>query len=59
MIIFGAYLLISGTGGEQATIQNLWNNGGVFPKGWLSGNSEGGLADYLPQWLLLCSLLEV
>ena len=35
MIIFGAYLLISGTGGEQATIQNLWNNGGFFPKGWL------------------------
>ena len=44
MIIFGAYLLISGTGGEQATIQNLWNNGGFFPKGWLSGNSEGGFS---------------
>ncbi|MGV0922307.1 amino acid permease [Empedobacter tilapiae] len=44
MIIFGSYLLISGTGGEQATIQNLWNNGGFFPKGWLSGNSENGFS---------------
>lgn len=44
MIIFGSYLLISGTGGEQATIQNLWNNGGFFPKGWLSGNSEDGFS---------------
>jgi aromatic amino acid transport protein AroP len=47
MIIFGSYLLISGTGGEQATIDNLWNNGGFFPKGWLSGNTEQGFSGLL------------
>lgn len=41
MIIFGCYLLISGKGGEQATIQNLTNDGGFFPKGWLSSNESG------------------
>ena len=48
MIIFGSYLLLSGTGGEKATIENLWNNGGFFPKGILektaSGNYQGLLA---------------
>ncbi|ERJ58078.1 amino acid permease [Sphingobacterium paucimobilis] len=48
MIIFGAYLLLSGTGGETATVANLYNDGGFFPKGWLSitedGNYEGLLA---------------
>ncbi|WP_394370663.1 amino acid permease [Empedobacter stercoris] len=53
MIIFGAYLLISGTGGEQATVQNLWNNGGFFPKGWLSGNSEGGFSGLLAAMALI------
>lgn len=47
MIIFGSYLLLSGTGGEQATVQNLWNNGGFFPKGWLSGDSSGGFSGLL------------
>lgn len=42
MILFGTYLLISGTGGEQATVSNLWNDGGFFPKGWFSVSSEGG-----------------
>lgn len=42
MIIFGAYLLISGSAGEQASIQNLWNDGGFFPKGLLSTDSKGG-----------------
>ncbi|HUH46449.1 MAG TPA: amino acid permease [Arenibacter sp.] len=42
MIIFGTYLLLSGTGGEQASIQNLWNDGGFFPKGLLSSDGEGG-----------------
>lgn len=41
MILFGGYLLISGSGGEQATIQNLWNDGGFLPKGWLSRDSFG------------------
>src|SRR5690606_26590040 len=33
MIVFGVYLLVSGTGGERASIANLWNDGGMFPKG--------------------------
>jgi aromatic amino acid transport protein AroP len=42
MIAFGAYLLFSGNGGEQASIQNLWNDGGFFPKGFLSADGSGG-----------------
>ncbi len=42
MIIFGSYLLFSGTGGEQSTIQNLWNDGGFFPKGLLTSDGRGG-----------------
>lgn len=42
MIIFGIYLLFSGHGGEQASIQNLWNDGGFFAKGWLSEDGKGG-----------------
>lgn len=42
MIIFGIYLLFSGHGGEQATIQNLWNDGGFFAKGWFSADGKGG-----------------
>lgn len=41
MILFGIYLLLSGTGGEQATIKNLWNDGGFLPKGFLSKDSSG------------------
>lgn len=41
MILFGAYLLVSGTGGEQASISNLTNNGGFFPKGWFEKTAEG------------------
>lgn len=33
MIGFGSYLLISGTGGPQASITNLWQLGGFFPYG--------------------------
>ncbi|MDE9495043.1 amino acid permease [Xenorhabdus bovienii] len=33
MIIFGAYLLISGTGGPQASVANLWQYGGFMPNG--------------------------
>lgn len=42
MIVFGVYLLVSGTGGEQARLQNLWNDGGFFPKGLLERDSQGG-----------------
>jgi aromatic amino acid transport protein AroP len=41
MILFGAYLLISGTGGPNASIENLWNDGGFFPKGLLTSTSTG------------------
>jgi aromatic amino acid transport protein AroP len=33
MIGFGVYLLISGHGGPQASVGNLWQLGGFFPKG--------------------------
>ncbi len=42
MIGFGTYLLISGSGGSQASIQNLWNDGGFFPKGLLNTDGKGG-----------------
>ena len=34
MILFGGYLLWSGTGGPQASVSNLWNDGGFFPHGF-------------------------
>lgn len=34
MILFGGYLLLSGTGGPQASISNLWAQGGFFPNGF-------------------------
>ncbi|WP_222538645.1 amino acid permease [Pedobacter polysacchareus] len=42
MIAFGAYLLLSGSGGAQASVQNLWNDGGFFAKGWFSADGKGG-----------------
>lgn len=33
MIILGAYLLVSGKGGPQATVANLWNDPGFMPHG--------------------------
>ena len=33
MIVFGAYLLISGTAGPEASLSNLWQHGGFFPHG--------------------------
>ncbi|AHK19920.1 amino acid permease [Yersinia similis] len=33
MILFGGYLLISGRGGPEATVTNLWAQGGFFPNG--------------------------
>lgn len=42
MIIFGIYLLFSGSGGTQASVRNLWNDGGFFPKGLLSADGKGG-----------------
>ncbi|ATP55427.1 aromatic amino acid transporter AroP [Pedobacter ginsengisoli] len=42
MIIFGGYLLFSGSGGEQAGIENLWNDRGFFAKGLFSADGKGG-----------------
>ena len=36
MILFGAWLLASGTGGTEASVTNLWARGGFMPNG-LSG----------------------
>lgn len=33
MILLGVFLLVSGTGGEQAAVSNLWSHGGFFPNG--------------------------
>ncbi|WP_342113317.1 amino acid permease [Pseudoduganella sp. OTU4001] len=33
MIVFGAYLLVSGSAGPEATVANLWQHGGFFPNG--------------------------
>jgi aromatic amino acid transport protein AroP len=34
MIAMGSYLLVSGNGGPQASLSNLWQHGGFFPTGW-------------------------
>lgn len=34
MILFGAYLLISGAAGPEANVANLWRYGGFMPHGW-------------------------
>ncbi len=33
MIVFGGWLLVSGNGGPQASVANLWREGGFFPNG--------------------------
>jgi aromatic amino acid transport protein AroP len=33
MILFGGYLLVSGTAGPEAGVSNLWRHGGFFPNG--------------------------
>ncbi|WP_085537531.1 amino acid permease [Massilibacteroides vaginae] len=42
MILFGAYLLISGTAGEGVSVSNLWNDDGFFPKGVFAPDGAGG-----------------
>ncbi len=34
MILFGGWLLFSGNGGPQATVRNLWDQGGFLPNGF-------------------------
>lgn len=47
MIIFGSYLLITGKGGDQATVANLYNDGGFMPMGFLSQLPDGAWAGLL------------
>ncbi|SFS34760.1 amino acid permease [Sphingobacterium wenxiniae] len=53
MIIFGIYLLLSGNGGEQATIANLTNDGGFFPKGWLTTGENGAYQGLLAALVMI------
>jgi aromatic amino acid transport protein AroP len=53
MIVFGGYLLISGLGGENATIENLWNNGGFFPKGFFSSDAQGNYQGLLASMAII------
>ena len=53
MIIFGAYLLISGAEGEHATVQNLVNDGGFFPKGWFEQNADGSYQGLLAALVII------
>ncbi|KFF10340.1 amino acid permease [Flavobacterium hydatis] len=53
MILFGTYLLISGTGGEHATIHNLYNDGGFFPKGFFEKTPSGSFQGLLSAMALI------
>lgn len=53
MILFGAYLLISGTGGERATIENLYNDGGFLSKGWLTLAEDGSYQGLLAALVII------
>lgn len=53
MILFGSYLLLSGTGGPNATVANLYNDGGFFPKGWMESNGEGGYQGLLAALVII------
>ena len=53
MILFGTYLLISGTGGENASIHNLYNDGGFFPKGFFEKNTDGSFHGLLAAMALI------
>lgn len=53
MILFGTYLLISGTGGEHATIHNLYNDGGFFPKGFFEKSTDGSFQGLLSAMALI------
>jgi len=53
MILFGTYLLVSGTGGEHATIHNLYNDGGFFPKGFFEKTATGDFQGLLAAMALI------
>ncbi|MDL1913099.1 MAG: amino acid permease [Bergeyella sp.] len=47
MIIFGFYLLISGSAGPEVGVSNLWNHGGFFPRGILQKDESAGFEGLL------------
>ncbi|GAA4795787.1 amino acid permease [Olivibacter ginsenosidimutans] len=53
MIVFGTYLLFSGGGGNKATLSNLWNDDGFFPKGWFMDNGSGAYQGLLPAMAMI------
>jgi aromatic amino acid transport protein AroP len=53
MIVFGLWLLFSGDAGPQATVTNLWAQGGFFPKG------VGGLVMAIPMLMFSFGGLEL
>ncbi|WP_104383172.1 amino acid permease [Sphingobacterium sp. HMA12] len=53
MIVFGVYLLVSGTGGEQASLSNLTSHGGFFPKGWFNQTGDGSYEGLLSAMALI------
>ncbi|WP_140938853.1 amino acid permease [Sphingobacterium lumbrici] len=53
MILFGSYLLISGSAGERATVENLYNDGGFFPKGWLTNAQDGSYQGLLAAMVMI------
>ncbi|UIR54532.1 amino acid permease [Sphingobacterium sp. SRCM116780] len=53
MILFGSYLLISGTGSPTSSVTNLYNDGGFFPKGWLSQQENGSYQGLLAAMALI------
>ncbi|MFD1769834.1 amino acid permease [Sphingobacterium suaedae] len=53
MILFGSYLLMSGKGGENASVNNLTNDGGFFPKGWLTTSESGSYQGLLAALVMI------
>ncbi|GAA4512543.1 amino acid permease [Sphingobacterium thermophilum] len=53
MILFGSYLLITGAKGDQATVMNLVNDGGFFPKGWFQQNEDGSYQGLLAALVII------
>jgi aromatic amino acid transport protein AroP len=53
MIVFGLWLLLSGEAGPQATVANLWHEGGFFP------NGVGGLVMAIPMLMFSFGGLEL
>lgn len=53
MILFGSYLLISGSAGERATVENLYNDSGFFPKGWLTNAQDGSYQGLLAALVMI------